>query len=111
MILVPTYVSIAYGVLQFVCIEFRRGFCTLVLFILPGLLGAWCLVEVGTIAVNLMVCDRYIHFRKLLKVTGKHFAHATGPLVNNVKLRTISSGSGGSPGQIFSRQVLGWTAQ
>ena len=42
-----------------------------------------------------------------LKVTGKRFAHATGPLVNNV-LRTISSGS---PGQIFSRQVLGWTAQ
>ena len=48
---------------------------------------------------------------RLFKVTGKRFAHATGPLVNNVKLRTISSGSGGSPGQIFSRQVLGWTAQ
>ena len=43
-----------------------------------------------------------------LKVTGKRFAHATGPLVNNVKLRTFSCGS---PGQIFSRQVLGWTAQ
>ena len=28
-----TYVSIVYDVLQFVCIEFRRGFCTLVLFI------------------------------------------------------------------------------
>ena len=40
-----------------------------------------------------------------LAVTGKRFAHATGPLVNNVKLRS------GSPGQIFSRQVLGWTAQ
>ena len=57
------------------------------LFILPGLLGAWCLVEVGTIAVNLMVCDRYIHFRKLLKVTGKRFAHATGPLVSYVRSR------------------------
>ena len=43
-----------------------------------------------------------------IKVTGKRFAHATGPLVNNVKLRTFSCGS---PGQIFSRQVLGWTAQ
>ena len=36
-----------------------------------------------------------------IKVTGKRFAHATGPLVNNVKLRTFSSESGGSPGQIF----------
>ena len=47
----------------------------------------------------------------LVKVTGKRFAHATGPLVNNVKLRPFWCGSGGSPGQIFSRQVLGWTAQ
>ena len=47
-----------------------------------------------------------LHFnRKTIKVTGKRFAHETGPLV---KLRTFSSGS---PGQIFSRQVVGWTAQ
>ena len=47
-----------------------------------------------------------LHFnRKAIKVTGKRFAHETGPLV---KLRTFSSGS---PGQIFSRQVVGWIAQ
>ena len=58
------------------------------------------------------VCTKYhghMHYYQatmleiVIKVTGKRFAHATGPLVNNVKLRTISSGSCGSPGQIFSR--------
>ena len=31
---------------------------------------------------NKIICE-------MVKVTGKRFAHATGPLVNNVKLRTI----------------------